>query len=233
MVVCSRCQYWEVGSTPDRRECDICRLLHNIVQLSIGGTINLEQERFVAEQLRFFFARRSYLAERHPNLYPGPGHVNDWISQRPLSLVSPSGEARAGPSTTRFSTEEAPAAASKASAPSPPTRPLSRQVQLATHPVGIASHTLYRPYGPFRAWPPSLGHRSPSVARAVVCEASQLPLVISVFLYLLQGRRLLGQDAPIGTSFSTPSTSSQAPSASPALQVLSRQVKLASHPVLR
>ena len=59
------------------------------------------------------------------------------------------------------------------------------------------------------------------------------PLVISVFLYLLQGRRLLRQDAPIGTSFSTPSTSSQAPSASPALQVLSRQVKLASHPVLR
>ena len=173
MVICSRCQYWEVGVTPDRRECDICRLLHEVVQLAIGGNIALEQDRCVAEQLRFFFAGLSYLAERHPNRNPGPGHVNDWISQRPLSLVSPPGEAGDSSSSTRAPTGEAPAAASKA-APSPSrVRLVSRQAELAQYPVGQNSQVFNRLYGPFEPWTPSLRHRSPSLVRTVTAEPSQ------------------------------------------------------------
>ena len=193
MVVCSRCQYWEVGSTPDRRECDICRLLHNIVQLCIGGTINLEQEHFVAEQLRFFFAGLSYLAERHPNLYPGPGHVNNWITQRPLSLVPPSGVTGAAPLVTPAPTVELPSS-------SPPVRLLPRQVELASHPVGNSSQTFDRLYGPFQAWTPSLRPRSPSVVRAVASQPSR-PAATPP----------RGSPSPVRESTSQPSRKSRSP----------------------
>ena len=51
-----------------------------IAQLSIGGAISYRRGTFLADQLRLF--------------YDGPGLVNDWNSQRPLLLVTPSGEAR-------------------------------------------------------------------------------------------------------------------------------------------
>jgi hypothetical protein len=156
MVLCSRCNYWDLGVTPERRECTLCRLLHDIVQTTIGGSISVEQGPAVVDQLRFFLAGIKYVAERHPNLTPGPGHVNHWIDYRPLTLAAPTEEpARVSPQSPSPLPRRQ-QTTSKAPAPSGPARLLPRQVLLASHPQGVTSRAFDRLYPDTSTWVPTL-----------------------------------------------------------------------------
>ena len=157
---CCRCNHWSCGVQTPGGECNICKELHELIQLLVSGGVSLTLEQAILAQLRGVSASVQALIHSSSG---SASLVDSWLDKAPQPIkTSPAREVRARASSARTSLDLPLVIKPAASSPAPIVlAPRGSGVETTQAKVKAAP----APAAAAPAWEPTLRHLSRSVSR--------------------------------------------------------------------